>query len=117
MLSKRYPVTSGDPNIYCAGRQSFTSLRSHHRGEDAAKELRGLDDLGAIPIVVLTAEQADAVAFPGDPRARFTAQQGPLLTASTRTSQRTIAGDDHNTIVTRPEHAVDVAKSIRAIQP
>jgi pimeloyl-ACP methyl ester carboxylesterase len=96
-------------------RQADGALDDVLLGEDSARLLRGREDLEDRPVVVVTAGRADDVAFPGVLRRRYTAQQDVLLTLTTAAERRVVAGADHYTIVTRPEHAAEVVAAVRSV--
>jgi pimeloyl-ACP methyl ester carboxylesterase len=82
-------------------------------GESAAALLEedepALQDL---PLIVLTAPEADANAFPVPLRQRFTDQQALLAARSDRAELRVVPGANHYTIVTDRDHARVVADAI-----
>lgn len=84
--------------------------------DSAETLLRHGEDLGSMPLVVLSAEQPDPYNFskPAE-RDRFTALHKQMATLSQRGTHQIVAGSDHASIVTQREHAQAVTAAINQV--
>lgn len=111
------PPSAGAARAVLASTHHWTgALPDALLGEHAADMLVHGEQLGAKPVVVLSAGAADSDAFPDPARARFTALHAQMAAVlSTKGEHRVIAGADHYTIVTQPDYAQRVAAAIQDV--
>jgi pimeloyl-ACP methyl ester carboxylesterase len=86
-------------------------------GDSAERLLRQEEDLGKVPLIVLSAEQPDPYNFStAAERARFTALHAHMATTlSSHGTHRIVAGADHGSIVTHQKYAQAVVAAIREV--
>jgi pimeloyl-ACP methyl ester carboxylesterase len=83
-------------------------------GESAAEMLSdGEPAMRDLPLIVLTAPEADLTGFPPAVRQRFTDQQALLAARSDHAEVRVVAGSDHYSVVTDPVFARAVSEAVR----
>lgn len=81
-------------------------------GDSAVEVILDQEDLGEMPIIVLSAEEADDT-FDSEARPRLTASHVEMAELSTRGEQRTVPGATHITIVTHEDTAEATVDAVR----